>query len=169
MCAATQLRARVEQEKIPCSVGVFRLPGFQAGLPEGGCLLVAQDSGDGYPVEFAGLRDGSDLFGGGNNTGEHGLGDSQRRAQLSVPLQRVKVHQHGAGSVGDVRAVYIPLGEPPHQPGINGAKRQLTGVCPCPCSRNIVEDPGDFRAGEVGGHWQPGSFEKMRIELGADV
>ena len=138
-------------------------------MPEGGCLLVAQDSGDGYPVEFAGLRDGSDLFGGGDNTGEHGLGDSQCRAQLSVPLQRVEVHQHGAGSVGDIRAVYIPLGEPPHQPGINGAKRQLTGVCPRPCSRNIVEDPGDFRAGEVGGHWQPGSFEKMRIELGADV
>ena len=55
--------------------------------------------------------------------------------------------------IGDVA---FAAGQIPDQPAIDGAEGELAGFGAWPRTLHIVENPGDFGAGEVGVDQQPG-------------
>ena len=73
--------------------------------------------------------------------------------QLVVPVQRLEVHQHraaGVGDVGDVRAAVLAAGEVPDQPRVGGAEDRVALLGRLADPVDVLEDPLDLAAGEVG-------------------
>ena len=66
-----------------------------------------------------------------------------------------------------------PAGQVPHQPAVDGAKDQFALLGPRPRAFDIVENPGQLGAGEIGIEQQPGArghhlLETFRSEIGTD-
>src|SRR5690606_34379799 len=98
------------------------------------------------------LRRGADLR-------QHRHGNTDHRADLLVPLEGVEVHQQGAAGVrhvGDVQPAVGSPGEVPDEPGVDVAETQIAGFGLLRRTLDVVEDPADLRAGEVGGEGQTG-------------
>ena len=93
-------RSRVHQKKAAGSVGVFRLTGCKAILPEQGRLLVARapGNGNGYAV-YVGIKI---TITGRHDAGKHGPGNVENSEQVIVPRAGMDVEKAGSGSVGDV-------------------------------------------------------------------
>jgi hypothetical protein len=68
----------------------------------------------------------------------------------------VNVEQQGARGVGHVGGVHAAAGQPPHQPGVDGAERQLAPAGLLACAGHVVEQPLQFGARKVGVDHQPG-------------
>ena len=74
------------------------------------------------------------------------------------------IKQHGAGRIADVGAVncagagagLVAAGELPHQPAVNCAKSQLAVFSLGAGTRQVVQQPFQFCAGEIGVHQQAG-------------
>ena len=62
----------------------------------------------------------------------------------------VDVEQQRARGVGGVGGVHLAAGEPPEQIAIDGAEHQLAALGACARAGDVVEDPGDLGAGEIG-------------------
>src|ERR1700754_2884233 len=82
----------VHQHEAPCTVGVLHLPWLKARLPYEGSLLIAKDSCDGntgerrLPQVAVDLAARADLR-------KNLCGDIERCEHLSIPLQRLDIHQ----------------------------------------------------------------------------
>ena len=99
-----------------------------------------------------GVRRGLDL-------GQHPARDAEDLQQLVVPVEGLQVHQHGAagvGDVGDVHAAVRPAGEVPQQPAVGVAEDGVALLGRLAHPVDVVEDPLDLAAGEVGGRRQAG-------------
>ena len=75
----------------------------------------------------------------------------------SSQLQRLQVHEQrpgGVGDVGDVHAAVNAAGQVPKHPAVGVAEDQVTGFRLGPGALNVVQDPFDLGAGEVGGQRQ---------------
>ena len=146
------LLARVHEHEAAGAVGVLRLAGGEARLAEEGRLLVAQVARDRHAVEIADAR-AVDL-GGGLDLGEHGLRHAHDAQDLVVPVEGLEVHEHGARRVGDVRDMHAAVdaaGEVPDAPGVHVAEHQVAGLGLLAGAGDVVQDPADLGAGEVGG------------------
>src|SRR5690606_5534200 len=134
-------------------VGVLGHADLEARLPEGRRLLVAQDAGDRDAGEVA-LRAALAVdLGGGTDLGQHRHRDAHVRGDALVPAQGLEVHEHrarGVGDVGDVDAALGAAGEVPQQPGVGVAEHQVAGLGLLARTLDVVEDPLDLGAGEVG-------------------
>ena len=147
-----RLRARVEQQEVAGAVGVLGLAGRQAGLAEGGRLLVAEVAGDRDAGEAAGLDLAVDLAR-GVDLGEHRRRHADDAGDLLVPREGLEVHEHraaGVRHVGDVQPAVGATGEVPDQPGVHVAEGQVTRLGPIARAVDVVEDPADLRPREVG-------------------
>ena len=136
---------------MPGAVGVLGLAGVEAGLAEGGRLLVAEVAGDRDAREGAGLDLAVDLARGAD-LGEHRQRHADRRRNVRVPRQRLEVHQHraaGVGHIGDVQAAVRAAGEVPDAPGVDVAEHQVPGLGPVARPFDVVEKPAHLRAREV--------------------
>ena len=98
---------------------------------------------------------------GGFHGRHHGKGNIQKVQQLAVPLQRVDVEEHCAGSVGDIRDVHFPAGELPDQPGIHGTEAQFSRQGPLAGAGHMVQNPLDFGSGEIGVYDEPRLFANL--------
>src|SRR5690606_32951051 len=150
--AAYRFRAGVEQQEIAGAVGVLRLTGGQAGLPEGRGLLVAEDARDGHPRERAALAGVAVHFGRAPDLRQHGHRNPEIFTDLRIPLQRLEVHQHRAGGVGDVGDVHswlMPVltesaREFPQNPAVDGAEDESALFGFLAGTVDVVEDPTDL-------------------------
>ena len=86
----------------------------------------------------------------GQRLRQQGHRDVQGGAQFPVPLEGVDVEQHGPGGVGVVRHMGGPAGEVPDEPAVHGAGTQLPPLRPLPGAGDVVQQPPDLGAGEVG-------------------
>ncbi len=139
--------ADVHEGEAAGAVGGLGGAGLEAGLAEEGCLLVAGDAGDGDAFEafdscFA------EVAGGGHDLGQHGGRDAKQSEQLRVPGALEDVEEHGAGGVGHVGNV--AAGELVHEPGIDGAESEATGLGGGAGAFDVVEEPGELGGREVG-------------------
>src|SRR6185437_438836 len=78
---------------------------------------------------------------------------------LVVPVEGLQVHQHratGVGHVGDVHAAVDAAGQVPQQPGVGVAEDRLAGLGRRAQPVDVLEQPLDLAAGEVGGRGQAG-------------
>ena len=146
--------ADVHQREAAGAVGVFRLPAFVAALPEERRLLIARRAADRNARERlqpldAGHDRAVDLAV-GNGPGEQAHGDTEEPAQLLVPCERVDVEEHCAAGVGVVGHMGGPAGETPDEPRFHRAEKQLAALGALPRAGNVVEQPFELRAGEVG-------------------
>ena len=144
------LFARVHQEEAAGAVGILHGAGLGAHLPEERGLLVAGNAADGHGMgEDRGLRMPIDL-GTGADGRHHGPGNAQQVKQFLVPFQRVDVEQHRAGGVGDVGHVDLAAGKLPDEPTVHGAEAEFAGLGLLASPGNVLKDPVDLGAGEVG-------------------
>ena len=168
-------RAGVEQGKAAGAVGRLHHARREAGLTDGGGLLVAGDAGD---------RDSSrrtvrarlapnwceESF----TSGSIERGTRRIFRSSSSHCAGVDVEQQRARGVGGVGRVHLAAGQPPQQIAIDGAEHQLAALGPRPRAGDVVEDPGHFGAGEIGIDDQAGlgrdrGLVAFALQFGADV
>jgi hypothetical protein len=122
----------------------------QAGLAEGGGLLVADEGADGQGgAEQVGFRVAM-VAAAGVNFWQQFTRDVEQLQEFVVPVAAVQVVEQGAGGVAGVGSVLAPVGEFPQQPAVDGAKGQLAPSCAGTGIGQVVEQSFQLAAGEVG-------------------
>src|SRR5699024_8973048 len=164
---------------------------FQAGLPKGSSLRIAQDSRAGHALHRAGAAHAADDLAGGDDLRQQGHRDVPNLAELLVPLLGGQVHQHGAGGIRDVGDVLGALasllgsgtatgtgrgtraggtGQLPDHPGVDRAEGQLSAFCALAGTVDVVQDPADFRRRKVRRRRQASAFlDELPLLLGERV
>ena len=97
----------------------------------------------------------------GNRLREHTHRDMQRRAKLGVPLQCMYVEEHGARGVAVVGHVRPAAGQIPDEPCIHRAEKKLAPLGAFSRAGNVIENPAQLCAGEVGVDQKPGLFADL--------
>ena len=114
-------------------------------------------------------------FGGGIlHLRQHRARHAQELQQFIVPLAGVDVEQQRARGVGGVGGMHLAAGEPPQQIAIDGAEHQFAAAGAFARARDVVENPGDLGAREIGIDDQAGLGRDHRLvafalQFGADV
>ena len=78
------------------------------------------------------------------------IGMPQTLAELLIPAQAVNIKQHRTRAVGIVRHMRAAAGEVPDEPRVHIAEQQVAALGALSCTRNVIQNPLDLRAGEVG-------------------
>ena len=120
-------------------------------LAEQGRLLVAGDAGDRHAAEPERRRRPRRRP--RSTSGPPAASRAGRRrasSSSSSHSPRVDVEEHRARGVGRVGDVQPAAGQLPDQPGVDGAEGELAGLGLRARAGDVVEDPGDLGAGEVG-------------------
>ena len=86
----------------------------------------------------------------GAGCGQQGHGNVQCIAQLPVPPEGMDVEEHGPGGVGVVCHMDLSAGEVPDEPAVHGACPQVSALRPAADAGDVVQQPADLRAGEIG-------------------
>ncbi len=148
--------AGVHQHEAAGAVGVFGHAGRKTALAERGGLLVAGQAGNRNGLAQP-LRVGlAQHAAGRHHRGQQAGRNIEQFQQRVVPLQSVDVEQQRARSVAGVGGVYFAAGELPDQPGVDGAKGQLTTFGPGAGAGHVVKQPLQLGTGEVRIKHQPG-------------
>ncbi len=164
----------VHQQEAAGAVGVLRLPGLDAHLAEQRGLLIPGDAGDGNAGALARADVGVPVdLRGGTHFRQHLARDIQRFEHHRIPVQLVNVEQHGARGVGVVGDVGLALGHLPDQPAVDGAEQQFAAAGTLTAALDVVENPLDLGAGEIGVDHQAGGLadvivHAVALELVAD-
>ena len=163
---ADELLAGVQQQEVAGAVGVLGLARREAHLPDHGRVLVAEDAGDrdlALPDAAPGaLRAAEEVrVRGRPDLGQHLRRHAEDLEQLGVPREGLEVHQHrarGVGDVGQVDAALGAAGHVPQQPGVHRAEDDVARLGRLADPVDLVEDPLELAAREVGRRRQPGTF-----------
>ena len=145
--------AAVHEEEAAGAVGVLDISGLGAHLAEEGGLLVSCGSRYGRAAEK--VAETIDLAAGAH-LGHHRCGDAEQIEELFVPAEGVDVEQHRTGCVGDVGAMDAAAGELPNEPAVHGAEAQASLTGEVAGVVDVLKDPADLGAAEVGVDEQAG-------------
>ena len=121
-------------------------------------MLVAQVARDGDSGEFSD-RLAVDLARALDRR-EHGARHAHNGQHLVVPVERAQVHEHGPArvrNVGDVHARAGAAGQVPDDPAVDRAEQEVARFGLLSSAGNVVEQPANLGAGEVGRQRQPHS------------
>ena len=162
-----RLLPRIEEREAARAVGGLDHAGLEAGLADGGRLLVAGDAEDGdggaedrrlgHPVGGIAVA----------HLGQHGARHVEQREQIVVEGALGDVVEQGARGVGGVGGVHLAAGEAPDQEAVDGAEGQVPGLGERARALHVVEQPGDLGGGEVGIQQQAGLGRDGRLVPGA--
>ena len=142
--------ARVHEHEAARAIGVLGHAGRKAGLAEEGALLVAGHAADGdLAAQHLGCR-AAEIGGGRQHLGHQRARNLQQRQQIVVPLVGVDVEQHGAAGVGDIGHMAAPARELPDQPAVHGAEGQLAALGGGARAVDVVQNPAQLGAREIG-------------------
>src|SRR5581483_12156499 len=143
--------AGVLEEEAAGAVGVLRLPGVPARLPEERRLLVARDAGNRQRRAEDRRRGLGDDAAAVDDARQDGGGYAEFAEHPFVPVAIAQVEQHRARGVGGVDDVARAAGEVPDEPAVDGTEGELAGLgAALQASASVVEQPAQLRAGEVG-------------------
>ena len=155
--------AGVEQREAAGAVGRLDHAGLEAGLADGRGLLVAGDAGDCDRTAKQARVAVTEFGGGVLHLGQHRARHAQQLQEFVVPLAGVDVEQQRARGVGGVGGVHLAAGQPPQQIAIDGAEHQFAAAGAFARARHLVENPGDFRSGEIGIDNETGPGRNRRL------
>ncbi len=161
------LIAGMQQHEAAGAVGVLRHAGLVAGLAEERRLLVAGDAADDQRLAEHARRQYAEGMGRRMHVGQHGARHAQQLQQLRIPIVGVDVEEHGARSVRRIGHVRAIAGELPDEPGIHGAEGELAALGAPARARNLIQQPRELGAAEVGIDDQAGALGYQA--LGADL
>ena len=85
----------------------------------------------------------------------------ERFAELGVPLQRMYIEEHRAGSVAVIGHMDAPAGQIPDKPCVHRAEEQLAALGALSRAGDVVEDPAQLCAGEIGVDQKAGLFADL--------
>ena len=153
--------AGIHQHEAAGAVSILDHPFPVADLPEERRLLIAGNPGQRHR-RIKNSRSGFAIhFAGGTHLREQLCRHPQHFQQLAVPFAAMDIEHQGAGGVGDVGDVMLPPAEAPEQPAVDGAEGQPAGFGLLPRPRDMIQDPAQFGAGEVGIEHQAGLLLKQ--------
>ena len=157
------VRAGVQQRETAGSIGRFEHARFETRLPNRRRLLVTRHPEDrDFGAEY-GLDRGAEIGSAIENIREDGSRNAEDFQQFPIPLVRrdvVDQRPRGIGRVGDVAHA---AGQPPDQEGVDRAEGDLAGFRLRPQSLDVVQQPGDLGAREIGIEQQAGLFGEQRL------
>ena len=151
-----RLGAGVHQREAAGAVGRLHHAGLEAGLADGGGLLVAGDAADRDRRAEQPGRGRAEFGVAVAHLGQERLGNAEDLQQLRVPGLAMDVEDQGARGVGGVGRVHLAAGQAPQQEAVDGAEGELAGLGPRPRAGHVVEQPGDLGGREVGVDHEPG-------------
>ena len=160
--------AGVHQHEAAGAVGVLGQARLEAGLAEQRRLLVTRDAAHGNGrTEEARLAEGMARR---EHRRQHRLGHSQRLQQRGRPGVAADVEQHRARGVAHVGGVHAAFGQLPQEPAVDGAEGQRALRGRGGRAANVLEQPSQLGAAEVGVDDQPrGLAHGIGLALGAQL
>ena len=142
-------RTRVHEHEAASAVGVLSHARLEAVLAKECCLLVTSSASNRNRSTEDG-RNGFAIYTGRRfNFRQHALRNIEITEECVIPFEFVDVVEHRTGSVGVIRHMSLAAREFPNQPGINGTKEQVALFCLFAGTFHLVENPFDFRSGEI--------------------
>ncbi len=90
--------------------------------------------------------------------GKQRAGHANQPQQFLIPLLPMNVEQQRARGVRHVGRMHAAARQAPQQEAIDGAEGQLAPLGTSASAGNMVEQPSDFRAGEIRIEQQPGAL-----------
>ena len=157
MCRMNQTLFCIHQKEAPGSIRIFHITCIKAGLSKQGCLLIPDQSRNGYrmikhttgyPVYLAGITDFR----------KHTARDIPKLQQHLIILQCFQIHEHRSGSIGDICHMLCAFGQLPQQPGIHRSKQQLTAFCTLLRTLYMIQYPTNLAGREIRIQKQSGLF-----------
>ena len=152
--------ADIHQQKRAGSIGVFHHALPMTRLPERRRLLIARHARnrnraaekgrEGFAIDMAARQ----------NVGQEGAGNVEEGQQFVVPLAGDDVEEERAGGIGNVGGMDRAAGQTPQQERIYRSESDFAPFGARSQSGHIVQQPADFRAGEIGVERQAGSGAK---------
>jgi hypothetical protein len=144
-----RLRAGVDEGKGAGAVRRFDHARAETGLADRRRLLVAGNRGDrDGGTEEAGIS-AAEIAVGVAHFRQQRARDAERVKQIVVPGEAPQVEQHRARGVGDIGCMQPAAGQPPQQERIDRAERDFPGAGALGEPGWRIEQPTDFRRGEV--------------------
>ena len=166
--AAHGFAAGIHEREAAGAVRIFCLARHDACLAQQGGRLVAGAAADRYALERLKPRKPRRHLpihhGRWHRHRQHAHRDAEACAQLLVPAEIINVKQHRARAVGVIRHMGAAAGQIPDEPRIHVAEQQLAALGTLARTGNVIEDPLDLRAGEIGVNEQAGLFLHIRAE-----
>ena len=167
-------RAGVEQGKAAGAVGRLDHARLEAGLADGGGLLVAGDARDHDAAAEQFRHAVAEAVRRVLYLRQHRTRHAQDFQQLVIPLALVDVEQQRARGIGGIGGVRFAAGQPPQQIAIDGAEHQLAPLGAFAGAGHVIQDPRHLGAGEIGIDDQAGFGGDRRLvafgfQFGADV
>ncbi len=154
---------RVHQHETSGAIGVLGHARHDTGLAERGRLLVAGDPGDGDAHAEQPRRRFANDFAARMDLRQQAARDVYCAQQLVVPSAGMDVVQQGAAGIGRIGHVQRAAAQVPHQPGVDRAESQFAALGLCARPGNIVEQPGDLGAAEIGVQQKTGLLPDQRL------
>ena len=154
---ATGLRAGVQQQEAAGAVGVLGQPGREAGLAEERRLLVAGDAGDRNRARRRSARVGADAGRRHDLAAARARGMSSSASSSSSQSPRVDVEQQRAAGVRCVGDVHARRRSAARSARCRWCRRRARrAAARVARARDVVEQPVELGAGEVGVEHQAG-------------
>ena len=153
----------VEQREAAGPIGRFHHARFKTGLADGGGLLISHHAQHRHGVAKKSRVGETEIRPAVADFGQQTGRDIQQGQHVLVPLAGMDVAQHGARGIGGVGLVFAPAGQMPQQKGIDRAEGQFTACGPGAGIGHVVQNPGDFGAGEIGIEQQAGALAHQRF------
>jgi len=166
------LGADVVQEEAPGAICVLGQAGCEALLTDESGGLVAEAASDLGALEGRVGEGAKGLgIGGADNLWQLDLVtvEAEPVQQLSIILERLEVHEHGARGIGGVRDVDVLGGaavELVGEPGVNGAERKVTALVRLLDLGDVFEQPEELADRGVGGQGKATATSQL---LGAEA
>ena len=161
-----RLITRVEQEEGARSVRVLRKSGGPAPLSEERRLLVSGDPCHGQlDAEVLGGR-GPEVARTRMDRRQQPGGHAEQVDRPGIPVAIVQVVKLGTRRVGRVRDVGGSVGEASHQPAVDRADREFSGLGPAPQPGVGLQQPADLRSREVRIQDEPGPASNLVLVAG---
>jgi len=93
-----------------------------------------------------------------------GAGDVEDAQKIVIPVEGVDIEEEGARGITDVGDVQSAGGEVPRQPAVDGAAGEFAGNGALAGAGDVIEEPGELGAGEVGIEDEAGLFGEERLQ-----
>ncbi len=142
-----------KMRKLPVPYVFLLSPASKAAWPNvAACWSPRIPRDRGLPQKRRALGDAVDLRGGADLR-HHRARHAEVGQDVVAPLQRLEVHEERARRVRDIRRVHTSLDtarEVPEDPRVGRAEQQVAGLGLLARSLDVLEDPDDLRAREVG-------------------
>mmetsp|Transcript_3019 Transcript_3019/g.5127 ORF Transcript_3019/g.5127 Transcript_3019/m.5127 type:complete len:282 (-) Transcript_3019:297-1142(-) len=167
-----QLIAGIEQGKAAGAIGGLQHARLETGLPHGRRLLVARNTEDRQRrAEQSGLAKVCAAI---ENLGQQVGGDPKQLQNILVPPPLANVVEQRARGVGGVGHMAFAFGQTPDQEAVDRPEGQFSGLRTGAGAVDVVENPRQFRAAEVGVEQQARLVAHhvlvtRRFQLGADL